>query len=355
MQLAGLDVDGGGDAGAGDFGEQADDVFPPGGVAGAAGPIAVVDHVVADAGFAGFLQAHGHVGAEQVGQAEDHGIHFEVKRIGLRRDEHARAGATHLVLVKEHLREPLVVEDVVHHLSFLLGEHVEVAVVIVANVVVVEPGHAAAFEFGSEVLVVPVDYQYLTVGVDGGHDDHDDVVEPSEHFRVGGGGDVVSELHRHLGGADFGGVNGAGDQDDGLAGGDEPLGCFFGQVVRVGQAPGDVAVLVQALLVVLGGQDDQQHVIAERGLAGQLHGDAVGGGTESAEVFDHFGIGSQVAVFTHLVAEETFGRGNFLRWGGESQEQSQRNAGKNESSSHKRASLSGTAELQNAEMLKGVL
>ncbi len=71
--------------------------------------------------------------------------------------------------------------------------------------------------------------------------------------------------------------------------------------------------MVQALLVGLGGQDDQQHVIAECGLAGQLHGDAVGGGTESAEVFDYLGVGSEVAVFAHLVAEETFGRGNFLR------------------------------------------
>ncbi len=189
---------------------------------------------MADAGLAGFLQPHRHVGAEQVGQAEDHGIHFEVERIGLRRDEHARARAAHLVLVEKDLREPLVVEDVVHHPGFLLGEHVEVAVVVVADVVVVEPGHAAALEGGAEVLVVPVDHQYLAVGVDGGDDDHDDVVEPGEQLGVGGGGDVVGEFHRHLGGADFGGVNGAGDQDDGLACGDESLGCFFGQVVRVG-------------------------------------------------------------------------------------------------------------------------
>ena len=51
--------------------------------------------------LARLLESARHVGAQQVGLAKDQRVDFRCQRVGLRRHEHARAGAPHLVLVKE--------------------------------------------------------------------------------------------------------------------------------------------------------------------------------------------------------------------------------------------------------------
>ena len=208
-KLAGIDVDGGRDAGAGDLGEEPGDVLPPGGVAGAAGPVAVEDHVVADTGLVVLLEPARHVGADAVGHAEDQRVDLGVEGVGLGRDEHPRSGGAHLVLVEKDLREPAVVEHVVDDLGFLLGQGVEIAVVVVADIVVVEPRHLAALVLGAEPLVVPVDDHDLAVGVDGRHEQKHRLVHPRQPLGVLGGGELIDELGGHLGRADLGGVDGA--------------------------------------------------------------------------------------------------------------------------------------------------
>ena len=100
-QLPRIDEDGTGNSHAGDFGQQPGDVFPPGGVASAAGPVAVEDHVVADAGFLVLLEAEAHVGAKDICLAEDKGVNLVVQGVGLGWNKHPRAGGAHLVLVEE--------------------------------------------------------------------------------------------------------------------------------------------------------------------------------------------------------------------------------------------------------------
>jgi len=70
-KLARIDVDRRRLPGARDLGQEAGDVLPPGGVARSARPVAVEDHVVADAPLAGLLEAARHVGTDHVGLAED--------------------------------------------------------------------------------------------------------------------------------------------------------------------------------------------------------------------------------------------------------------------------------------------
>ena len=314
-QLSRLDIDRCGDADSRNFCEQADDILPPCRVARAAGPVSVVNHVVADAGLAGFFQPQGHPRAQQVGDAENHGLDVERQRVGLRRHEHARPGRAHLVLVEKDLREPAVVEDVVDDLRLHLCKHVVVAVVVVADVVVVEPGEAAALILGASVLVVPVDDHHLAVGIDRGHDQKDYIVEPAEHRGVARGGNIVGELERHLSGTDLGRVDAAGDQHNGLAFGDEPLGFLLGKIIRVGQAAGDGTVVLQVLLIPFGGQNDHQHIVAERRFPGNLHRDAVRGRVELMKVFDHFRVGEQLSVLPDLMADETLRGGDFDGFG----------------------------------------
>ncbi len=151
-QLARLDVHRRGDVGARHLGQQTRDVLPPRRVAGAARPVAVENHVAAHAELAGLLEPHAHHRAQQVGLAEDQGVDLRRQRIGLRRHEHPRAGGAHLVLVDEDLREPAMVEQLVDRLRLLLRQHVEVAVVVVPDVDVVEPGHRPGFVRRSQVL-----------------------------------------------------------------------------------------------------------------------------------------------------------------------------------------------------------
>ena len=79
-----------------------------------------------------------------------------IERIGERRDEHARALGAHLVLVDEELRVPLVVDGAAQGPRLGLREHVPVAVVVVADVVVVEPRQPAALVLRADVLAVVV-------------------------------------------------------------------------------------------------------------------------------------------------------------------------------------------------------
>ena len=102
------------------------------------------------------------------------------------------------MLVEPDLREPLVVHGAGHRLRFLLREHEPVAVVVVADVVVVEPGHAAALVFGPEVLPVPLGLHDLAVGVQGRDEQQHDVVEALLCRRVVGRRERVRPLHRHL-------------------------------------------------------------------------------------------------------------------------------------------------------------
>jgi hypothetical protein len=70
------------------------------------------------------------------------------------------------MLVEPDGGEPLLVEDLSDRPRLPLGVHVHVAVVVVADVGVVEPGEGSGFLGGAQVGVVPVGDHRLAVRVE---------------------------------------------------------------------------------------------------------------------------------------------------------------------------------------------
>ena len=136
----------------------------------------------------------------------------------------------------------------------LVGEAgvVDVAVVVVLGVLA--PVGNAAFEDGvgvgdvDEVAVVPVDVAVAAVGVGYGHDG--DYYFVADFFDERGvfGDEAVGELHEHLGWAEFGAVEAAGEGVDGLGVGDDLVGLVVGEAAGVGEA-GEVFLLVSRFLM----------------------------------------------------------------------------------------------------------
>ncbi len=151
----------------------------------------------------------------------DQRVDVRVDRIGGGHHEDARAGAAHLMFVQPHGGEPVLPQQLRRELALFLREHVHVAVVVVADVRVVEVRHRAGFELGAEVLVEPIDDHDLSVRVGAGDEHQDHVVEDLLHDRRVVGRQPVREFDRHLRRADFGRVQVAGDDDDRLAGAED--------------------------------------------------------------------------------------------------------------------------------------
>jgi hypothetical protein len=70
------------------------------------------------------------------------------------------------MLVDEELRIPLVIDGAAQRARLRLREHVPVAIVVVADVVVIEPRQASAFVFRPDILAVVVGDHDLPVGIE---------------------------------------------------------------------------------------------------------------------------------------------------------------------------------------------
>ena len=114
-------------------------------------------------------------------------IEIVVVRIALRRRPDDRTRRPALVVVVENLRQPLVIEHAIDVLGLGLRRGEEVAVVVVADVLLVEPrqaGEAALRRIG--IPHVPVGDEIVAVRV--GMDEEDDaLVEEAHRLLVGGG------------------------------------------------------------------------------------------------------------------------------------------------------------------------
>ena len=191
------------------------------GVADAAVPPAVVrrrpTRIVAP-GLPFGRQPRVHVRAERLQAEDQQRIEVVVVRIAQRRRPHHRAGRPALVVVVENLREPLVVQHAVDVLGLGLRRGEEVAVVVVADVLLVEPRQAArALRFSGSGLRM---YQSATRSLPSGlactnrmmH-----VVEEPHRLVVGAADHLVDHLAELLRAERFGGVQAAVDPDDRLA------------------------------------------------------------------------------------------------------------------------------------------
>ena len=172
-----FDVDGRGQPDRGHFAQQAENVVEPGRVVAGADVPAGEAPAVDDALEAVLLEVEGHVGSDEVDAPPDERLDVGDGRVHERRDEQAGFVGAHLVLVEVNLGEPVMVQDLVDGPGFREVGHEPVAVVVVAGVIVIQPGHFPALEFRPEVFLVPVDFHLVAVGIGRRDEEEDDVPE----------------------------------------------------------------------------------------------------------------------------------------------------------------------------------
>ena len=309
------DLDGGGMADG--LGEEADHVLevgrgpqaavPPGGIAGAAAhggaALALDDEAVV------------HRRADLVEAGDDDGVEVVVRWVAEGRGEHDGALRPGLVVIVDDLREPLAVDHPVHVLA--LGErgHVEVAVVVVAGVLVVQ--HRDALGGALERVVVahvPVGHEGVAVRV-GVRGEEDDVVEEAHRLGVVAADHLPHQFHELLDAEDLVRMEAAVDPDDGLALGGQRAGLFLADALGLGEPAGDLPVALE-VGPVGGGGDGRHPLIAPfRGLADGLQRHAVRLLGEEVPVVGEALVVDELVVGAEAVAELLF-RGGELGGGG---------------------------------------
>jgi hypothetical protein len=215
------------------------------------------------------------------------------------------------VYVVDDLRAPGVV-NLVHGQSRLgLREGVPVAVVVVADVVVVKLGRVRPLEGRAERAVVPALDDVHAVGVERGDEQDDGVAEYLLHLGLVRGGEAVRDEHPREVRADLGRMHPAGDEHDAAAAADEPL---RGAVARGAERARVCEAALNLLQLgeareVLGRADGGEHEgRAQRRLAQLLELHARARGVEAAEVLDGLRPRGQLAVVAGAEAEHVLGR-----------------------------------------------
>ena len=137
-----------------------------------------------------------HVGAEGLQAQDQQRIEVVVVGIALGRRPDDRAGGSALMVIVENLWQPLVVEDAVDVLGLCLRGCKEVAIVVVADVLLVEtrqPGGGSPLRL--RIPHVPVGHQLVAIGV--GVDEQDDaVVEKALGLGIGPRDHLVDHFRR---------------------------------------------------------------------------------------------------------------------------------------------------------------
>ncbi len=114
-----------------------------------------------------FLRRSAAIAVAQLGVAFDDLLrHVRLDRLHVRRQEKPRAVLTLLMDVVDDLRMPDVVDLIDRELRLDLRERVPVAVVIVADVLVIKLWRLGAFELCSERFVVPVFHDIDAIGIE---------------------------------------------------------------------------------------------------------------------------------------------------------------------------------------------
>ena len=188
--------------------------------------------------------------ANQIDAGGNQRIEDVVEWIAERRREQHRPGGSRLMVVVDDLREPLLVEDAVHVDRLGLAREVEVAIVVVADVLLVgpwEPGQRAQRRFA--LAHVPVRDQFMTVRV-GVDRQHDDIAEEPERFRVRAADQLIHGLDELLRTQHLAGVQPAIDPDDCLSFGRERACLIVGQAFSQRQPAGNISIAIDLFEVV---------------------------------------------------------------------------------------------------------
>ena len=103
------------------------------------------------------------------------------------------------MMVVHDVRKPFAIEHAIHVLRLGLRVGVEIAIVVVADVLLIEPRQPVQRPLLFILFLhVPVGDEVHAVGI-GVDEENDDVVENSQRLGVVGGEDLIDRLHQHLG------------------------------------------------------------------------------------------------------------------------------------------------------------
>ena len=267
----------------------------------------------------------GHRAAHQVDAGGDAGMDVGVDRVGEGRQEDARPARDRLVVVVDDLRIPLVVEHLRDGLRLGHVVHEPVAVVIVADVVVIEPRRARRLEGGVEGVLVPRGDDVEAVRVHHRHEQQDGVVADVLHLGRLFGRHAVGQQGRHLRVRHFARVQPPIDPGDRLALAREPAGRRLVDA-GAGQLLAGATPMLQPFQVLFARNKQQQHRPPQHRRADLAHLDPVAGCVELLIIVEHLAVGRQLIIVARREAEDVGGV-RHLRRGRAGHEEDQQQAG----------------------------
>ena len=274
-------------------------------------PPQVVDHAVRDALLSAGLQGQRHLGPDVADGAHDQRIDIGIDRIDKGRNEQTRALRAHLVHVVEDLREPLTVQDIGDEPSLALGDHEPVAVVVVADIRMVEPRNRPAFPRGAEPPPVPLRDDLLAVGIRRRNQQHHRLLERPLKSVVRR--ESPRQRHRHLRGGNLAAVDVALDEDHARLRLEQAVFLVRHERSRVRQPRLRRADLGQPGDVPRRRDDGHDHGLPVRRRAQRVERDTLGRGREAGEVAGDLAPVGELPVGSHLEPEHVARAGRGLR------------------------------------------
>src|SRR5215510_814000 len=117
-----------------------------------------------------------HCRAHQINAQRDERVEVVIERITEWRGEHDRSRGPGLMMVVNYPGKPFMIEDPVNRLAFRLGGKIEIAIVVMSDILLIEPGKTRSRSFGRvRIAHIPVGNQFHTVRIDK-TSEHDDVI-----------------------------------------------------------------------------------------------------------------------------------------------------------------------------------
>ena len=238
----------------------------------------------------------------------DERIEVVIEGIAKRRHEDHGAGWSGLVMVVHDLRKPLEEHLTVHVRGLRHVRHVEIAVVVVADVVLKQERQPAQAALRRVLLAhVPIRYQLLAIRIRQ-HAENDVVVQQPHGLRIGAAHHLVDLLHFLLRTHGFARVEPAIDPHHGFAFARELMRLIVRQIFGARQPSGNILIVVEPLDRFR--RTDNRHVLAPvfRGRADidQLH--AIGFGCQLVPIGVELRIGRHLVVVAKIEPERFFRR-----------------------------------------------
>ena len=254
-----------------------------------------------------FLHAVGHVGAVPGHLPPDERVRSRADGLGVGRQVDAGGVGPHLVVVDEPLGDPVAEQQRGHVARLDRVLHEGVPVVVVPDVVVVEPRLLRRFVFRTHPAVVPLVHQVHSVRIHRGDQDRDGVVENLVDPGIVTGGETPDDLRRRLARRHLVRVECVTLEEDHLAAGDGGVDLILGMPARILEHRVHPLVVVEPGQVL--GRGDIQHEkgAAERRRAHVLDPDPVTLLADELVVLDEPVPLGEFPVGAHPVPEELLG------------------------------------------------